>query len=309
MIKERDSKGMTATRVIYSADQRWFRGNLHCHTTNSDGALPPEEVIGHYASLGYDFLGLTDHLLLTDPEPYQRDDLLLIPAVELHGDEKAPGRTYHLVVFGPNAGSVAAMHQITDSAQTVINRAYEASCLMFLAHPYRLGMTTEEVLILNNLLGIEVYNHVSKLGGKALSKVYWDVALDAGLLLWGFANDDAHFRRKDYGGGWIMVQAATRDAENILDAIRSGRFYASTGPQFEELTLSGREVYVRCSPARAIRFVSNRMQIMGFEAEGNLLTEATWIVPSAGSYCRVEIEDEQGHSAWSQPMLLESEAL
>ena len=39
----------------------WYKGNLHTHTTNSDGAYTPEETIALYKSKGYDFLALTDH--------------------------------------------------------------------------------------------------------------------------------------------------------------------------------------------------------------------------------------------------------
>lgn len=297
----------TDTWTFYSDKLPWFRGNLQCHTTNSDGRLPPEEVASRYANLGYDFLALTDHLVVTDPAPIQRDDLLLIPGTELHGDELGPGRRYHIIVFGDGVADVAAEHRTSDPAQVVIARAGEAGSLLFLAHPYRLGMTTEEVVALTGLDGIEVYNHIGALGGKALSTVYWDNALDAGMPLWGFADDDAHFKRDDYGGGWNMVQASALDQTSILSAIRAGRFYASTGPRFEEFVVHGREIKIRCSPARAVRFVSNRMLVSGMEANQSLLTEASWIVPAVGKYVRVVIEDEAGRSAWSQPIFFEEQ--
>ena len=34
----------------------FFKGNLHCHTTVSDGKLSPDEVVALYRDLGYDFL-------------------------------------------------------------------------------------------------------------------------------------------------------------------------------------------------------------------------------------------------------------
>lgn len=289
-------------QLIYTADQPWFRGNLHCHTTNSDGALPPAEVADHYAKLGYDFLAISDHLKVTDPQTVQRDDLLLIPGTELHGDERAPGRRYHIVVFGPNAAHVAARHHTSDQAQTVIDRAQEAGCLAFVGHPYRLGMTTEEIINLRNITGMEVYNNISRLGGKADSSPYWDAALDAGTRMWGFANDDAHFHRRDYGGGWIMVQAPALNTDQILSAIRAGHFYASTGPQFHELLATERTVHVRCAAARAIRFASNGMLTHGIESDEPVLTEASWTVPPQGRYVRVVIEDEARRAAWSQPI-------
>ncbi len=38
-----------------------LKGNLHAHTTFSDGRRPIREVIGRYRELGYDFLAITDH--------------------------------------------------------------------------------------------------------------------------------------------------------------------------------------------------------------------------------------------------------
>ena len=47
------------------AAQKWFKGNLHTHTTNSDGDTPPEHVAEWYLENGYDWLCLTDHNHLT----------------------------------------------------------------------------------------------------------------------------------------------------------------------------------------------------------------------------------------------------
>ena len=69
----------------FTAQGRWFRGNLHTHTTESDGGMTPEEMVGWHVTHGYDFLSLTEHRLRLDPTPYARDSLLLIPGIELHG--------------------------------------------------------------------------------------------------------------------------------------------------------------------------------------------------------------------------------
>ena len=40
---------------------RFFRGNIHTHSTRSDGRLPPSQVVAAYRDHGYDFLAITDH--------------------------------------------------------------------------------------------------------------------------------------------------------------------------------------------------------------------------------------------------------
>ena len=44
---------------------RWYKGNTHTHTLNSDGDSTPDEVVRWYREHGYHFLVLTDHNYLT----------------------------------------------------------------------------------------------------------------------------------------------------------------------------------------------------------------------------------------------------
>ena len=47
------------------AAPRWYKGNTHTHTLNSDGDSTPDEVVRWYREHGYQFLVLTDHNYLT----------------------------------------------------------------------------------------------------------------------------------------------------------------------------------------------------------------------------------------------------
>src|SRR2546425_11927676 len=67
----------------------WLRGNLHAHTTYSDGVKTPQELLAEYEALGYDFLAITDHEDLIGSRywralPRLRTRLLLFPGVELN---------------------------------------------------------------------------------------------------------------------------------------------------------------------------------------------------------------------------------
>ena len=67
----------------------WLRGNLHAHTTWSDGVKSPADLIAEYEARGYDFLAITDHENLI-PTSYWRSlpqlpsRLLLFHGVELN---------------------------------------------------------------------------------------------------------------------------------------------------------------------------------------------------------------------------------
>ena len=52
---------MTAISIgPFSAPGTWFRGNLHTHTTVSDGDRSPAAVVDWYRQRGYHFLAITD---------------------------------------------------------------------------------------------------------------------------------------------------------------------------------------------------------------------------------------------------------
>ncbi len=54
---------MTLRDPAFTAPGQFWRGNLHTHSTRSDGILSPEEVCRRYRDEGYDFLALTDHFV------------------------------------------------------------------------------------------------------------------------------------------------------------------------------------------------------------------------------------------------------
>ncbi len=62
----------------------WYKGNLHTHTTQSDGKVTPAESMRWHADHGYHFYGITDHNVLTRPADFlPQPPLLSIPSVEV----------------------------------------------------------------------------------------------------------------------------------------------------------------------------------------------------------------------------------
>ena len=45
----------------------WVKGNLHSHTTNSDGRVDPQTRVDGYVGAGYDYLCLSDHRKIPYP--------------------------------------------------------------------------------------------------------------------------------------------------------------------------------------------------------------------------------------------------
>lgn len=69
---------------------RFYKGNLHTHSSRSDGALEPEAVVAAYREHGYDFIALTDHFLapydfpITDTRAFRDSSFTTLLGAELH---------------------------------------------------------------------------------------------------------------------------------------------------------------------------------------------------------------------------------
>ncbi len=281
---------------------RWFKGNLHTHTSRSDGRLTPAEVIEWHADHGYDFVAITDHDVVTN----SHEDISDLPLLVIPGAEISARRgqvEFHLLGIG------IARTPSTSDAQTVIDAVNAAGGLCFIAHPYWHDLSLSSLLSLNRYAGIEIFNAGCWLEiNKGHALVHWDGILRRGRNVWGIATDDSHFHSPDFGHGWVVVRAERLDAPAILQALRSGRFYSTMGPEIHDVQIEGREVRVRCSPARSVYLIGD-----GWHApnaiqawEGEPITEAKFTLHPKQRYLRVEVVDGEHRSAWTNAYRLPS---
>jgi hypothetical protein len=122
-----------------------------------------------------------------------------------------------------------------------------------------------------------------------------------------FAVDDAHLRPEHPGrtGGWIMVNAPACTEEAIFAAIRRGNFYASCGPEFRQIRQENGKITIQTSPVQFMRLVGpawNGVQLGSFD--GQVFERADFEVPEDWKYAYLEIEDESGKRAWTNPLFL-----
>jgi predicted metal-dependent phosphoesterase TrpH len=280
----------------------WFKGNLHTHTTQSDGKLTPAESMQWHADHGYDFLGITDHNRAVNPLEFMASPpLLAIPSVEI----SARRGTVEYDVVSINVNSMPIPHG--KDVQDTIDAVNAAGGLCFIAHPYWHDHTIEDLLILKGHIGIEIFNTGCWLEiNKGHSLVHWDGILRRGQNVWGLATDDSHFRYPDHGRGWVMVRSEKLDTPSILDALRQGQFYATMGPEIYDVQLDGRQVMVRCSPARSIYLIGDTwhcpdaLQVW----DDHPITEATLTLHQGQRYLRVEVVDMAYQSAWTNAYFL-----
>jgi hypothetical protein len=140
--------------------------------------------------------------------------------------------------------------------------------------------------------------------GKGFSEQSWDDLLDKGGPVLGIASDDSHGTEHDCFHGWIMVKAQDLTLESIMEALRTGSFYSTLGPEIYDIKLQDKQLSVKCSEAKSIVFKAERSRGRRFiPSNGELLTEASYPISESGKYVRIEVTDETGKKAWSNPFI------
>ena len=295
----------------FDRGQRFFRGNLHGHSTHSDGEFEPSEAVGIYRSRGYDFTCLSDHLWkderfcagsVLDTASLDGDGLITITSAELHcfGKKYANDGLWHILANGLPADF--AMAGDDETAPELLDRALEAGAFVSIPHPEWYALTDEEAITLSRAHAVEVYNHTSELeAGRGMGLAAADHLLNEGRRVSIIATDDSHGRIDDVGGGWVMVAADNLDAGSILEALKAGRHYSSTGPELRSLEWDNGSLAVECSPAAWINVAGSGAFARGQHGDG--ITRAVFDLGEAKSdFFRVTVTDSAGLRAWSNPI-------
>lgn len=304
----------------FCAEGMWLKGNLHSHTTNSDGLATPQELVDWYQKNGYDFLAITDHDMITDPAALDSKDMLLIPGVEFaYSPQEAPG--WELDMLGINIAELPdfldpektgkAVYDLAISPQRLIDDVNAKDGLAIMCHPYFMINMTEPYLHYQNYIGMEVYNYVcEEMCGRGHHEIYWDAMLLRKKQLWGFASDDSHM--PEFGRGWIEVKAKDKSVSSILEAIRQGQFYATTGIKifdciYEDGLVSvsfDRPCDVVVFPWPKTGYIHRSYENSYQLVDGKRRFSAQVPVLPGYPYLRVELIDAQGNKAYTNPIYL-----
>lgn len=286
-------------RSIIDAGGTRYKGNLHMHTTLSDGSLSPQKAAELYRKAGYDFIALTDHWVQSKTEDY--DGMLMLPGCEFDTGDMLTSPVYHIVGAGMGA-EVKLKRDHTRSPQAIIDAVNAAGGAAILAHPAWSVTIPELCMGLEGLSGTEIYNSVSGLPWNARpdSSVYIDIWAAQGKLFRCTAADDSHGYNGEQTMSFIMLKAEELTREGIVAALKKGDFYASQGPLFESVTLEGGDVKVKCSKVETVVFYSNTVWCEDRVITGGV-TGAEYHVKPTDRYLRVELIDSEGRRAWCSP--------
>ena len=299
---------------------RWLKGNTHTHTRYSDGDSPPEVVVEWYEAHGYDFLFLTDHNVLIPDDhlaTLQRGRLAVWQGEEVTmGAVHVNGLGVRDLILPSQPGKSLAEPTIRESRVERLRWAIEQIVaqggVAHVNHPnYLWTLTIDDLLASSDLGLLEVangHNLVNNDGDDVhpSTEMMWDALLTAGRQVWGVASDDAHHfatwgdDRSNPGRGWLQVEAESVRMTDVLEALRRGRFYASSGLELQDYRVTATELTVEIAADAA------RIELIGQDGvvlDAILGDRARFALGKASSpYVRVRATAPDGRRLWTQPL-------
>jgi histidinol phosphatase-like PHP family hydrolase len=301
----------------FSTPGRFWRGNLHAHSTLSDGALPPADVVEAYKRAGYDFLQLSDHFLarfdwpIADTRKLRCNAFTTLIGAEVHAMRTSAGEYWHIVATGLPLDFAPAERD--ENGPQLAARAREAGAFVTIAHPSWSQLTIEDGRSLAAAHAVEIYNHTCAVMTDRGDGFYLlDQLCNENRRLTAVAGDDAHFHNGDLDafGGSVMVKSESLDPGQLVDALKAGHFYSSQGPRIYDIEVTRAEARVDCSPVHTIALVTSASPSLSRVGRG--LTHATiefaevakyaWTEAPPAKWFRIVVIDGPGRRAWTNPI-------
>jgi len=329
-------------KYLISEKGNFYKANLHCHTTFSDGKLSPEEVKKLYMEHGYSIVAFTDHDIFIPHPELNSEDFLALNGFEVEINEpievSCERKTCHICFVALDKEIVnhplwhrskylfanAANHRDEvkfDDSLPDYERQYtpervsdmmrigrENNFFVTYNHPRWSMENYSDYANYNNMHAMEIYNHSSSLMGFFdYNETVYDEMLRAGKRIYAIAADDNH-SVKDACGGYIMIKAENLSYELIADALKRGDFYASAGPEITSLWYEDSKVHVTFPKAEKIILSTGiRRQVVckAPEAGEGSWNEAVFELKGNEKYFRLTVFDDKGKMAHTNAYFLD----
>ncbi|WP_295537107.1 PHP domain-containing protein [uncultured Thioclava sp.] len=299
----------------FAAPGRFYRGNLHTHSTLSDGILSPEEVCRRYKAEGYDFIALTEHMIgiygypIADTTGFRDDAFTTILGAELHSGPMQNGELWHILAVGlpadfPPANAPAFVPvEGQETGPQLAQRAVDAGAFVAIAHPQWSGMTLEDARSLSAAHAVEIYNHGCAAGcDRPDGFQYADLLLSEGRDLTMVATDDAHFSEPDHFGGWVMVKSDALTPDALLAALKAGHFYSSQGPQLHNVEVTENTVIIDSSTVVSVIVQGHGTAAQALHGDSMTRTTINLDRCAKSPWLRITVIDRAGRRAWTNPL-------
>lgn len=287
----------------------WYRGNLHTHTTLSDGKKTPEESKKVYKNAGYDFISLTDHWVFGENCENDESGLCVLSGAEYDfGGSDTLNGVFHIVGIGMESDPMEVLTR-NSSPQDAVDEISKRGGVSVFAHPAWSLNTWDMMASVNNYTMTEIYNSIS--AAPKNCRPYSGDVIDK-LALRGYfplisAADDTHFWEGEEIRSFIYVNLHknTLNRENLINALKNGEFFATQGPRFcchLEKCENNYKFVVECEEADNVERVTifdDRPWTNNRSVVGEKLTRAEFILPSDFKFVRAEVYSGE-NVGWGQ---------
>ena len=245
-------------RFVDELDVKVFqKGNIHTHSTESDGKSPPRDVYGWYRAHGYNFLALTDHNTMTNPTRFRSLEtkrFILIPGEEVTlSSGGTPVHVNSLCTFrqmgnGYHRGHWLEYPSIAAALGWAVKSILAAKGVALVNHPnFKWSFGSDALPAARGAALLEIFSgqpgvHSAGDGVHPSEEVIWDQAWVRGAHFAPAAVDDMHVMREDSGSGpgrgWVRVFASELTQAAVCDGLAKGRLYASNGGELRRFQVT-----------------------------------------------------------------------
>ena len=315
-------------KFLIPKEGNFYKANLHCHSTVSDGLWTPEEIKERYIAEGYSVVAYTDHDVLIPHKELAEDSFLPLTGMEIEineddsvarekkschicmialDEENVIQPCYHRTKFIPPCSIEYKPFVVFDENKPDFEREYTGECISRMMkeardegffvtynHPAWSSEGYKDYSGYNNMHAMEITNYSCLFSGyNDYNEKEYDEMLRDGKRIFCIAADDNHNGNADSFGGFTMIKAESLSYKNITDALIKGHFYASQGPLIESLWFEDGKITICTKEPSDIVFTTGRRSV-GRIRNSN---KASFSVCPEDIYVRVTVTDKEGKHA------------
>lgn len=296
IVKDNNKREYNMKTYLLSENGNFYKANLHCHTTLSDGRRTPEQIAEMYRAHGYSVVAFTDHNIMIPHPELCTDDFLALTGYEINInspgypekdkkschvcfialDDEDPEQPLFTSSYLKNATLENEPRVKRDRSKPEFIRNYDVECInemirigrdnrFFVTynHPAWSLADYNDYMNFHGMNAMEIANYGTICLGLPdyNDRVYNDM-LNGGERIFCIATDDNHNKKDeadgnfDSFGGWTMIKADKLDYRSVTSALEAGNFYASMGPEIKSLWFEDGEVHITTSPAATISLIT-----------------------------------------------------
>jgi hypothetical protein len=326
-------------KYLISNEGNFYKANLHCHTTISDGTQTPEEVKKIYMEKGYSIVAFTDHDVFVFHDDLTDDKFLALNGYEMEFNNNIPApdnskrsytKTAHICfiaidkdnktpcclhrtkyLFGNSPKHTFAMlnhPEVEDfereHSPECINKALQkcrdAGYFITYNHPTWSRERYYDYINYQGMHAMEMVNgECLYVGCEEHNERVYDDFLDINRKIYCIATDDNH-STKTSGLAWTMIKAPCLEYNQVTKALLDGQFYASEGPEIKQLYVEDGYLCIETSPVNKIMFKNSGRRLgHNTSVDGVPVTSAKFPIYENDGFVRITIIDQNGKYAYT----------